>query len=290
MARERPFQNCKYGELPIHIACFGSCSLQRIQKLLRLNPKSIRVPTETSWLPLHAVVASGHSFETIKFLYEEYPDAIRMRSRGGYLPFHSAVANGHSFETIKFLYEEYPDAIRVPVLSKQGGFPIHILSLSEWSKDPIIQFLVKADPAALKEKEPEKGNLPIHLALKGHTSYETIQLMTDLYENSLKIGNGEGDLPLYVALNNGHCAKTVEWLVQKTPHSCVKQLRLVLCLFPNRINNDINFSILCLLARDFPFLAENDLGRYGELGLLLHIVCRNVASESPSSQWKDALQ
>eukprot|EP01038_Epipyxis_sp_PR26KG_P006084 gene6084-8383_t len=95
--------------------------------------------------------------------------------------------------------------------NNDGNLPLH-LAINGKSSFETIQFILSSYPEALKIKNNE-GNLPLHLASNGKSSFETIQFILASYPEAIEIKNNEGNLPLHLASNGKLSFETIQFIL-----------------------------------------------------------------------------
>jgi len=244
-------RDVEHGMLPIHYALqnltvFGDDVLRM---LLRINPEAVLQETSNGMLPLALAIRSCASLPIIQTLLELHPAASSHATRDGSTALHY-VCNGLDEETTAVLCEASKritdEACSLPCLlsptishlnSKVGSLPIHLALQSKKSSLGSILVMMKAEPAAL-EIPDGKGNLPLHLIMKGSV-WSLLEPALTLYpEGGLAI-NAANQTPLSALLrcifditvnHDNKCEflkrvhdanAAVEILVQRCPE-CVK--------------------------------------------------------------------
>lgn len=206
------------GMLPIHLSCCFS-RIGVLKYICETYPEAIYEKNVYGLLPIHYACRGCHSAEKIKFLLNEDPSLASVASDtdNPCLPLHYACAGVRDPNTakgVKLLFDAYPDAIYIRCKCPFGNHnqwngsktPIEIARntrMTTWRKatsNEVISFL-KTEMSWLRKasKVDEHGWLPLHHALHGNASYGTIKLLVKDNPNALRMVDNWLSLPMGIA-------------------------------------------------------------------------------------------
>lgn len=128
---------------------------------------------------LHVVCRSGARHEDVKIMVDLYPDLINSQTpRGGDTPLHFAVA-ANDLQTIQILLDAQPSAALIQ--STRNGYfgdkatPLHV-ALCHQARPEIIEAVVLASRRSLKIRDGN-GQLPHQLARMYYEGNELEQVL-----------------------------------------------------------------------------------------------------------------
>jgi len=192
------------GDLPIHNLCWDypiqslskneksdeTASLEILQLLVKMDPRSVMETNKNGRLPLH-YAAEYKSPEFCKILVDSYPETLRIETTGGCLPIHRACCWGR-VDTVKYMLELYPESIDMRTSS--GYLPIHLAEKTE-----IIKCLLLQDPDGASKATTESRNLPLHLTCDRYNlDHNVVQLLFDAHPVAICTNNRNGNAPLEI--------------------------------------------------------------------------------------------
>ena len=135
--------------------------------------------------------------------------------------FHHACTNKKvTLEIVQLLYSTLPEALQLR--DNYGWLPIHCLCCNEDLDDTasldILQFMLEIDPNLLREVgNGDYGRLPLHNAV-ANKSTAFCKILIDAYPESLRIGSGDGSLPIHVACVHGvDKSDTIQYMLELDP-------------------------------------------------------------------------
>jgi len=208
----------------------------------------------------------------VKLLIDQYPEGLSTRNQEGELPFHVCVYaaseftdNEEEMEVLRLVSERHP-AVHKDV-DKNGNSLLHIACNYTKPNLSVVSFLAAQNEAAVSTTNAE-GCLPLHLAVQGVPSYDSIavvKFLVEAFPESLQTQNARGNLPLHVAVNPipDHIilpAELVEYLLNQFPVAASQvnangslPLHLVCS------NNRVPYDYIDLLVKYYPVgLSEFD--------------------------------
>ena len=196
--------------LPLHFAAKRE-SPDIAEFLAAETPDGLLEKTEDGWTPLHCAACYG-SLPTVQLLARLEPRAIHEGSSEECLPLHFAVC---SFENTRFLVSESPDSLLAK--TEDGLTALHLATL--FGSLQTVQFLVRMEPRALKERSYVVGELPLLFGLaRGEPSPETVEFLADEWPDALLAKSASGSTPLHGAVHRGSL-EVVQVLVRKEPRA-----------------------------------------------------------------------
>jgi Ankyrin repeat len=140
------------GDLPIHLYCQNSvCDLSIVQLLLMHYPASIQMYNQKGQLPIH-IVCERQYFQRIWNPKYDSVDTYDQNSSKG-----SRYVN--------------------PTFDSDNRKTRHN------SGSELIQYLLSIVPSTVQIRDQQRGELPLHTALRGHQSLSTLQLILGYYIN-----------------------------------------------------------------------------------------------------------
>jgi ankyrin repeat protein len=243
------------GSLPLHRAAAAeSESLEALQVLVTMCPRSVRTQDKRGRLPLHLVVVAGRAswsshLRRVWCLVEAYPRGLAGRDARGQLPLHAAAERGVSLDVVRYLVRTYPRALHEP--DARGFLPIHCATSASDAPLEVVRFLVEEYPQGLRStacgtKVPlpfvERGEatlralqqlseaLPIDLHLPSSGGWlswmkdavcdmvGTVRFLFSLSEPlTLHLPSSDGRLPLHLAAESAASLEMFQYLANGNP-------------------------------------------------------------------------
>ena len=226
MAKTRPltltFQSARSPSVAV-AAVAGEAPLERHdavgfpdRKEAWRNPcvHTLRKTRTEGYLPLHLAVSSQAESAVVQALLDEHPEAVREKDPRGNLPLHLAAKNRASGDVVHRLLYMFPDAAMVPT-GWQNSYALH-LAAENHAPVESVRLLVKVFPDAAAI--PRHGNwCPLHLAAANTPDLAVVQSLDEAAPSIVKQENGEGDLPLHLAVEKSAGERTIDFLLSKHP-------------------------------------------------------------------------
>jgi ankyrin repeat protein len=217
---KRRGRSTKRSMLPLHIACRYYSGLATIQSqiisfLIRVYPEAAQITTKAIQktrtfhnddrneisdgdLPLH-LYCENHfcNVNVLKLLIKIYPDAIKQRNRKGQLPIHLACERRY-FQRVaneKVDVGKYKDK-KINSNSTHARATESNTNTSS-SSDDKIRFFAQAYPESLLVCDDDKGELPLHTAIRGYQNASTIEFLLSSCPQSIQFVDLKGRTALH---------------------------------------------------------------------------------------------
>eukprot|EP01040_Poterioochromonas_malhamensis_P007878 gene7878-8517_t len=228
------------GLLPFHfLLSLKYCNIENVKLLLQKNPAIIEKTDHRGWLPIHWCAYNNRNSEIMNLLITAYSKGCYEVNKKGKLPFQLSCYNRYIM-MMDLLYQENPDAINgldyngntplhdaCKVLNFEGiqrllsikselnrirnfkeQLPIHKI-FSYMPKDAYrlqkrqlesIKSVCTINPEIVSL--PDRNNqLPLHLAVYYHSSYEVVEYLYNIYPSGALIRDSYGKLPIHYVNN-----------------------------------------------------------------------------------------
>ena len=237
-----------YGQTLLH-KCFDFFSHQTdvVDVLIEAYPESLKIEDDDGLLPIHHLLAGRWGENIVEMtskLLGQYPESVVAATKSGELPLHIASKRTESVGVVKALLC-FPDACMYR--DNSGKFPLdHALD----SRDPnhnIVQLLTEQHPVLLSFPD-RNGALRIHkvldrCSLLQKSSYdELIEILVSGCESSLRVQDGSGRTPLFIACVQNHSLSQIYSLVRKWPEQVTANVSKN--IFSNNFNGEIMYPSL----------------------------------------------
>uniref|UniRef100_A0A7S1G3W0 Protein kinase domain-containing protein n=1 Tax=Corethron hystrix TaxID=216773 RepID=A0A7S1G3W0_9STRA len=175
-----------------------------VEELCRLRPQAIAAADRTGRTPVHYAGALGNKSDLVGLLLKTYPQGAERADNDGNTPLHLAADVGRSSEkTVQLLLDFCPQVIdrensgKSTPLHLACAVPSAIASVDNISAILEVHRELKIEPSSLDVD----GSSPLHLAIKSKGSPQIITAFQAKADIKLFLQpNGDGDLPLHVAL------------------------------------------------------------------------------------------
>lgn len=232
------------GRLPIHTACQVGIPLRLIKFLLNAAPATIMTPTKDhrKLLPIHVVCRyyNGRNKEKlaiIRHLLKYHPEtSILTTTAKGETALHCLLQNYFcTVADLQVIAAECPEVFSFSM--KRGTTPLHLACgrhyMTRATKRPrprdddpssssaeIIQFLLNRCPAKMLRTPNSKGELPLHTAVRGDQSCETVNAIVAAYPDAVSFVDKRGRTALHIASERPVCCEeTIQLLLQMYPEA-----------------------------------------------------------------------
>ena len=203
----------------------------------------------------------------------------RLKDAEGYLPMHLALLHRGSERLLMLLIDAFPAALleRDPL----GRLPFHIVCRDPTCLLSFVQFLLEAEPRVLQEKEPEQGDLPLHMSIRHRCPAETTLLLLNAYSGATAVADKDGNLPLHLALRFHSEQKVFYALLDKDPRAVrVKNAKKALPVHRAALFN-LDLSIIKALYEHYPdSISEPD----AQGNLPIHLYFMQMRGGRPSDE------
>jgi ankyrin repeat protein len=216
-----------YGNLPLHTACYGNCSLTIFREILFNYPDACKVKNYSNALPLHLLsqycnlpsLTVEENLEKFKILISSYPKALELPDQNGLIPLQIGCFYNKTIDYLELLYKHYPGAISKPC-NETGRLPLHYNTVYCHSSK-IMKYLIDLYPDAVKVLDYNQ-RLPLH-TLIARTEYVTpsrlrcLRLLLEEYPYAVAMKDKDGQTPLDLAYRNGLGDLIIRLLLKADP-------------------------------------------------------------------------
>ena len=187
------------GNLPIHLAVAGSCSLETLKEIMFSFPDAAKVTNSEGKLPLH-IAACTTNLDKVKAVFSAFPNAVSAPDKNGWLPLHHAAFTCKSVQITEFLYEKFPDAMTKP--HQSGRLPIHYAAVT-CNSSKVMQYLLDVHPDGAKTFDVNR-RLPLHNLIARCTfitpsRLRCLRLLLNVYPEGASMSGKDGRTPLDLA-------------------------------------------------------------------------------------------
>ena len=295
-----------YGGFPLHFYLSRKSNVDLgIVKQLAADPVVLLSPDEkTKCTPFHILLNNeniGEMFDVVKYLAESSPSSLMLQDQHDRTPLHLACRNTNiTARTVQILLQDCPEAVYQR--NNCDELPIYNLCAEEKNKTQmddevakdVLNLFLEAQPDLVTHIEDELGYLPIHSAAT-NKSQAFCKILVDAYPESVRIGDGDGSLPIIHKACYNDRLDTVESLLRLYPESVHirnndGKLPIHEVSFPkaNNLGKNATKIIELLLIHDPECLSKpvvfvegnNAWQETMRTGLPLHIVCCSYWDES----------
>jgi ankyrin repeat protein len=255
------------GNLPLHIACYGNCSITVFREILFNYPDAVKVKNYHDSLPIHILSQycyhhpSAGKSSTNKGRggggrsQEDDGDGKEGEDDDGQDGIHPISDN---LEKFRLLISSYPLGLEIP--DGNGLIPLQIAAFYNRCVE-YHHFLFEHYPNAISKTVNETGRLPLHYNTVYCYSSKIMKYLLDVYPDAIKVMDYNQRLPIHTLI-----ART-EYV---TP-SRLRCLRLLLDEYPISAN-----------MRDKDGQTPLDLARRNDLGdLIIRLLLKADPSQDP---------
>jgi hypothetical protein len=154
--------------------------------------------------PLHLMCKLHNPpLDVIQEFVQAAPEVVTWTDNHGWLPLHHACANGASPEVLKLLTEQHPTGKLHQ--DNQNRTPLHFYATRN-SDNPAVmavnaQLLADTGAAELADRG---GMLPMHYACAYGTHPAVLQVLANVYPESLEAKENKWRTPMHLAMVNAH--------------------------------------------------------------------------------------
>eukprot|EP00984_Skeletonema_dohrnii_P018794 scaffold8870_cov126-Skeletonema_dohrnii-CCMP3373.AAC.1 len=216
------------GSLPIHIGS-GWWSPEFCSVLIEAYPGSQRMTDANGNLPLH-VACAMNTVATVEYFYKLYPDAINHATSNGFYPIHTAIlcvtkkrksfSLLDSVDIVKFLLECDPN---VKLQKVRGNSSLHYACRKRYNDSNIeaalevLQTIYDAHPEAIEENRIESTIHRYHQQVRAFINSQLVYSRQAKDHHVMTTPDGNGRLPLHIALQNNVRLGSIKLLVKGNP-------------------------------------------------------------------------
>jgi ankyrin repeat protein len=210
------------GELPLHRACRAGAGVEVLQCLLDAFPGAATALSDDLMSPLHHAAAGQAPKPSVELLLAAFPAGAKAAAsaktkKDGYLPLHFAVEKTTRVRpgAVKVLLDAFPEAAQVQT-KKHHRYPLYLAAAG--APPRVLEWLIKANPAALEAKELEHSCLPLHWAVVNAKTAGTcsIAVLVNAWKEGAAQPEKNDNLPLHY-VRAGTAAASTEILLRANP-------------------------------------------------------------------------
>jgi ankyrin repeat protein len=210
------------GAMPLHCACLRS-DITTIEYLHKLYPDAIHQATLAGYHPIHVAILSLtqrsdpiDAVPIVKFLLDCDPNVRSQKIRGITSPLRWACRQlyygsriGAALVLITVLYDDYPEEIE----SNELISDVHLFhqKVQSFIKSQRV-YSRQAKDQRLMTNRDNKGQLPLHAAIRKNATLGSIKLLVKGNPSALQTPDNSGALPLHVACEHHQSASVTQYL------------------------------------------------------------------------------
>lgn len=184
------------GSLPIHLACAFGLSLQVIEALMIMSPKSCFHADHQDEIPMHYILIKRYDSTNIApRLISRIPSSCIYNDTTSLL--HEMRDGICNEETIHQVIRIHPQICHIR--NKDGDTLLHVLCYHKRSTLKTIRMVVNFNSQACATTDND-GNLPLHLVKSGKHSEDIIQILLKAHPLGAFTPNIFGATPLFMHL------------------------------------------------------------------------------------------
>lgn len=154
--------------------------------------------------------------DVIRAMVEAAPEIVSWTDSHGWLPLHHACANGADPNVMKVLIDAYPSGKLAQ--DNQKRTPLHFYATRNHDNPAfMMQNAILLTDTGAAELTDKNGMLPMHYACAYGTDTVVLQVLAQVYPDSLTTRENKGRTPMHLAMVNAHRDSTphvVEFLLQ----------------------------------------------------------------------------
>mmetsp|Transcript_18492 Transcript_18492/g.26106 ORF Transcript_18492/g.26106 Transcript_18492/m.26106 type:complete len:560 (-) Transcript_18492:11-1690(-) len=185
------------------------------------HPKEVIRSDRRGRTCLSAACAKDPTVEVVQALLREcHFGTDALRDKHGRTALGIAISSHASLEVI----EKLASRGRTVTVSDHGGnAPLHLACMNNYryGVENLVRTLLKVDPEVAK-LENNKGKIPLHLALEAKASAEVIELLAEVYPETV-VNDTCGYTPLMMAIQYNATIEVFRCLVQANPAVTLKR-------------------------------------------------------------------
>ena len=214
------------GALPLHYACIKG-SLATVEFLYRQYPAAIlhaaALAGHTIGYPIHAAITGviqrddpAAAFEILQFLLDCDPDQKLIHFQGMSLLHFACALDDDStinavIDMIKMLFDAHPEAIEDDEVTSD----VHRYheQVQAFINSELV-YARQAEDRRLMTTPDGNGRLPLHIALQNNVRLGSIKLLVKGNPSAIRNFDQSGLIPLHIACRHHDSASVVEYLVE----------------------------------------------------------------------------
>lgn len=174
---------CKLTDPPVDV----------VESLIECSEETVMWPDSNGWLPLHHACANGASGKVLAVLVEAYPEGKIKQDKRYRTPLHFAF----------FRKDAHEDKMNLKADARKSSMnPLNDDEDDVGNSMPEIVALLADSGAA--ELQDEGGMIPMHYASAYGTTREVLEVLLEVYPESITKRENKGRLPLHLAMVNAH--------------------------------------------------------------------------------------
>lgn len=173
---------CKLTDPPVDV----------VESLIECSEETVTWADSNGWLPLHHACANGASGKVLAVLVEAYPDGKVKQDKRYRTPLHFAF----------FRKDAHEDKMNLKADARKSMNPNDEEEDDVGNSMPEIVALLADSGAA--ELQDEGGMLPMHYASAYGTTREVLEVLLEVYPESITKRENKGRNPLHLAMVNAH--------------------------------------------------------------------------------------
>jgi len=212
------FESCRHICCPLQMAIMLGASINVVDFLLHVYPRSIEARDRYGSTLLHSACEFQASLEVVSLLLERFPGAATEKDFNNNTPLNSACRCGPTPQMILLLIQCNPDAIRER--NKEGMAPLHSACSYQASVE-VVSLLLEIWPAAVMEKD-KYGMTPLHNSCEFEAPFEVISLLMNKYPAACRENDRYGRMPLHSACWNNAPERVLKMLLEEYPRAVSK--------------------------------------------------------------------
>ena len=166
-------------------------------------------------MALHCALRNGASVEAVRRLVEQQPAAVSKASRFGKLPIHYAVRHA-KLEVVEYMLSLNPHATKIP--DEAGRLALHA-ALEYSASLGVVQAVLAANPAAVREADLDNGWLPLHYCMAEGASPAVVKLVCDANPEAAQVLDLDGLAPLHYGVAHEGPAEAIRVVVEAFPEA-----------------------------------------------------------------------
>ena len=213
----------RYGDIPLHLALKEDHTKQTISYLVKLCPRSLDLLDATGASCSHLAARYCTDLLVQQLILFHRPELAQIRDDKGLLPLHRCLLGGKKTLEVVGVLQCFPAAAVVPIDLVVGGVSVAMLPLSvalhKGHAPPTIGVLLAAHDEVLMMQNGD-GSLPLHVALRSCATSVTITMLLGFVMEraraSLFIRDEAGMIPLETAVASRNSFEVVDQVLHTT--------------------------------------------------------------------------
>ena len=197
--------SCASGLLPLHfVSSLRHPRIDNVRRILAVNTLAPRVADARGWLPLHWAASNCSSIEVLQYLVEMFPRSVAIPTTKSQLPFQCAQSN-RTTEIMDYLLDLNPDSLES--IDINGNTALH--DAAKFLNPENVRKLISLQPDLALTKNFKgqlpihkmfsfTGDETINKRLHWYQA-ETLRALMETHPMTIAMPNPEGKLPLHLA-------------------------------------------------------------------------------------------